>query len=721
MSNEYFDSTLNRVSNGTTARGQDVNNVIDATEAAFDLLPTPEQIWAGTESAGPAGGTVNAITLTLGGQTPVPYIDGQSVTFLKLSGDNTGACTLAVDSGSPKPLVAYNGGALVASDLVTGRWYEARFVETDDEWRLANNISTGGLDAAVTDAETAASNALNSASSAAAASLLAFDQKGYAEEWAQAAEDTPVSVSAGGDGATDFSALHWAAKSADSAAEAAATLAAKLENIVEDTTPQLGGDLDIGAFNITGDFSAAASARPSFVSKTTDGSTVVQVKPNGAGDGAFVALYGLNDPDNSHRLVFVSQSASNSLTSAASGTGVLKPFDLVMDATSRFRMDTTGRFILGDVSADMLAASAGGVTISTGDSGVTTVGNADDLLIESDGIAGIVIATPNTDSGQLRFVDPESSIVCIMRYDHPSDEYSIYSGVTDTVPFRIDSTGRVVIGSVGGIGGGPDLRGAGAGSLTVSTADSGVTSVNTAADDLIIEGTGNVGITIASPNTAYCSVRFADPESVNPGMIRYYHVDDSMDFYVNGAVAFTIESNGTLVANTTNYETLVTGDDDIPNRKFVADFAMPGVFTASGSDDVTDSAGLVTFDAEVIDPAANYSLAAGVITVAAAGYYEISYSVALVADDDTGDLRSAVDLWVERDTGSGFSAIAQSYSTTYLRETASGVTSGGGGAATFICQLTAADEIKLQTIQKYALVNGSTVAGRQQLSIKRIG
>jgi len=37
---------------------------------------------------------------------------------------------------------------------------------------------------------------------------------GYAEEWANKAEDSPVSVAAGGDGSTEFSALHHAAKAA---------------------------------------------------------------------------------------------------------------------------------------------------------------------------------------------------------------------------------------------------------------------------------------------------------------------------------------------------------------------------------------------------------------------------------------------------------------------------------------------------------------------------
>jgi len=56
-------------------------------------------------------------------------------------------------------------------------------------------------------------NVLNAASlNVTGTGLLA--QVGYAEEWASKAEDSLISVAAGGDGATEFSALHWAAKSA---------------------------------------------------------------------------------------------------------------------------------------------------------------------------------------------------------------------------------------------------------------------------------------------------------------------------------------------------------------------------------------------------------------------------------------------------------------------------------------------------------------------------
>ena len=58
-------------------------------------------------------------------------------------------------------------------------------------------------EAAQTGAETAETGATNAQT--------------YAEEWANKAEDSLVSVAAGGDGSTEYSALHWAAKAAASA------------------------------------------------------------------------------------------------------------------------------------------------------------------------------------------------------------------------------------------------------------------------------------------------------------------------------------------------------------------------------------------------------------------------------------------------------------------------------------------------------------------------
>jgi len=93
------------------------------------------------------------------------------------------------------------------------------------------------LGAITADISTAAANTgdISTVADNIATILQAVDAVGYAMEWAIKPEDVPVSIEAGGDGSTTFSALHWAAKAAASAGPV---------NIVDDLTPQLGGDLD---------------------------------------------------------------------------------------------------------------------------------------------------------------------------------------------------------------------------------------------------------------------------------------------------------------------------------------------------------------------------------------------------------------------------------------------------------------------------------------------
>lgn len=67
-------------------------------------------------------------------------------------------------------------------------------------------------------ASTSAANAATAETNAETAEANAELAQGYAEEWATNPENDPVSVAAGGDDSTTFSALHWAAKAAASAA-----------------------------------------------------------------------------------------------------------------------------------------------------------------------------------------------------------------------------------------------------------------------------------------------------------------------------------------------------------------------------------------------------------------------------------------------------------------------------------------------------------------------
>ena len=91
-------------------------------------------------------------------------------------------------------------------------------------WELLVDAAAAASSASA--AATSASNAATSETNAATSASNASDAQGYAEEWANKAEDSLVSVAAGGDGSTEYSAKHWAAKAEDEKIASAASAAA---------------------------------------------------------------------------------------------------------------------------------------------------------------------------------------------------------------------------------------------------------------------------------------------------------------------------------------------------------------------------------------------------------------------------------------------------------------------------------------------------------------
>jgi hypothetical protein len=173
-------------------------------------------------------------------ETVTSYTDGLRTTF-KATANNTGAVTLNVDSVATKDLVTKDGSALTADDLVEDLIYSCRYNSTNDRFELQDvlttTISASEAAAAASEAAAAASEAAAAASEAAAAASegaaasseaaaaaseaaaaasesTSGDNVNYSAEWANKAEDSLISVAAGGDGVNDYSALHWAAKAA---------------------------------------------------------------------------------------------------------------------------------------------------------------------------------------------------------------------------------------------------------------------------------------------------------------------------------------------------------------------------------------------------------------------------------------------------------------------------------------------------------------------------
>ena len=80
--------------------------------------------------------------------------------------------------------------------------------------------------------------------------------------------------------------------------------------------------------------------------------------------------------------------------------------------------------------------------------------------------------------------------------------------------------------------------------LHIKTGDSGATSVLSGADELVIEGSADSGMTILSGASNTGMIRFGDSGNSNIGGITYSHNDNSMNFIANGTGRMTINSSG---------------------------------------------------------------------------------------------------------------------------------------------------------------------------------
>ena len=84
--------------------------------------------------------------------------------------------------------------------------------------------------------------------------------------------------------------------------------------------------------------------------------------------------------------------------------------------------------------------------------------------------------------------------------------------------------------------------------LHVKTADSGAT-VNAAADELVIEASGNGGMTILNGTSSAGAIHFRDSGNNAIGYIAYQHNNNHMVFGVNNTEVVNIHDNGVAAFN----------------------------------------------------------------------------------------------------------------------------------------------------------------------------
>lgn len=137
--------------------------------------------------------------------TPDDYAIARTLEY----NDSTGVliCTILSVAGDPGPHsdweISASSGATIAQREMLGSVMAARQEVLQAAEQTSEDRGVAAGSAAV--AAEAAADAIDAKDDAVAA-------QGYAEEWAVRPENTPVSLAAGGDNSTTFSALHWAKK-----------------------------------------------------------------------------------------------------------------------------------------------------------------------------------------------------------------------------------------------------------------------------------------------------------------------------------------------------------------------------------------------------------------------------------------------------------------------------------------------------------------------------
>jgi len=125
------------------------------------------------------------------------------------------------------------------------------------------------------------------------------------------------------------------------------------------------------------------------------------------------------------------------------------------------------------------------------------------------------------------------------------------------------ATSQMTISSGGIVGIGAGVPGDLGVGLHIKSADSGG-SVSGDADELVIEGSANAGISILGGNGNACRIYFGDDGDNDIGQITYAHDDNQFNFVTNAGTRMTIASTGTAKITTTGVDDGATGDGDFP-------------------------------------------------------------------------------------------------------------------------------------------------------------
>lgn len=196
MANDYFNHE-NPLTRHTLGRAEQVNSTFNAIEAAFDKLPSPDQINRGSVAYVTDIGTVNSYVVNFA-RVPESYTEGMNFT-MKAATTNTGPAVINVNGLGAKQIRRYDGQPLEPGDIREGQLV------------ILGYDGSRFLIVGVHGAEVA--KARQWATSTSVVQSGEYGARGYAQQadrWANENEDVVVE---GG----RYSAKHWALKAMSNA------------------------------------------------------------------------------------------------------------------------------------------------------------------------------------------------------------------------------------------------------------------------------------------------------------------------------------------------------------------------------------------------------------------------------------------------------------------------------------------------------------------------
>ena len=218
------------------------------------------------------------------------------------------------------------------------------------------------------------------------------------------------------------------------------------------------------------------------------------------------------------------------IESEAQGSATLRPLVLQVEGNSnQLYLAIDGKIGIN------IAVPDGTVHIHTASAGAVTADvQADDLVIENDGNAGISILSPDANASQIRFGSPADNFGARLSWNYNASQLLMETDKTggfivlktdDQVEaMRILSDGTIAVGITDGDG-----------TFHIHSGSAGAVTAPVSGDELVVENSGNAGISILTPNDALGSIFFGDPEDNDEGLIQFDHFSNRLVIATGGS------------------------------------------------------------------------------------------------------------------------------------------------------------------------------------------